>query len=199
MQQANIQIGGRIKRLRRHKKVSQTALAEALGIFASYLNLLEHNRRRVTVALLFKAASYFGVDPGELAESEEPRLAGDLMEIFGDELFVDCDLTNQDIADLATSNPAVGRAVTRLYDRYRQLGRAARHSRRRPMQAGLSPRMLSRISCRRMPIIFRPWKKRPTVSAPISTRRPNLLSTACAATSTTSSACNGGSRRCPRA
>lgn len=121
MQQANIQIGGRIKRLRRHKKVSQTALAEALGISASYLNLLEHNRRRVTVALLFKAASYFGVEPGELAESEEPRLAGDLMEIFGDELFVDCDLTNQDIADLATSNPAVGRAVTRLYDRYRQL------------------------------------------------------------------------------
>lgn len=124
MQQTNLQIGGRIKRLRRQKKVSQAALAEALGISASYLNLLEHNRRRVTVPLLFKAASYFGVEPGELAESEEPRLAGDLMELFGDDLFADCDLTNQDIADLATTNPAVGRAVLRLYDRYRSLGSA---------------------------------------------------------------------------
>lgn len=122
MPHSNLQIGGRIKRLRRQKKVSQSALAEALGISASYLNLLEHNRRRVTVPLLFKAASYFGVQPGELAESEEPRLAGDLMEIFGDNLFADCDLTNQDVADLATSNPAVGRAVLRLYDRYRSLG-----------------------------------------------------------------------------
>lgn len=122
MQSSNVQIGGRIKRLRRQKKVSQAALAEALGISPSYLNLIEHNRRRVTVPLLFKAANYFGVEPGELAESEEPRLAGDLMELFGDDVFADCDLTNQDINDLATSNPAVGRAVMRLYDRYRALG-----------------------------------------------------------------------------
>ncbi|MCO5090047.1 short-chain fatty acyl-CoA regulator family protein [Bosea sp. (in: a-proteobacteria)] len=121
MQPTNVQIGGRIKRLRRQRKISQAALAEALGISPSYLNLIEHNRRRMTVALLFKAASYFGVEPGEFAESEEPRLAGDLMELFGDDLFADCDLTNQDIGDLATSNPAVGRAVMRLYDRYRSL------------------------------------------------------------------------------
>jgi len=121
VQQVSVQIGGRIKRLRRQKKVSQAALAEVLGISPSYLNLIEHNRRRVTVPLLFKAASYFGVEPGELAESEEPRLVGDLMELFGDDLFADSDLTNQDISDLATSNPAVGRAVMRLYDRYRAL------------------------------------------------------------------------------
>ncbi|MCO5091378.1 short-chain fatty acyl-CoA regulator family protein [Bosea sp. (in: a-proteobacteria)] len=125
MQQSNVQIGGRIKRLRRQRKISQAALAEALGISPSYLNLIEHNRRRMTVPLLFKAASYFGVEPGEFAESEEPRLAGDLMELFGDDLFVDCDLTNQDISDLATSNPAVGRAVMRLYDRYRSLNTVA--------------------------------------------------------------------------
>lgn len=122
MQQLNAQIGGRIKRMRRQRKVSQSALADALGISPSYLNLIEHNRRRVTVPLLFKTASYFGVEPGELAESEEPRLAGDLMELFGDDLFADSDLTNQDISDLATSNPAVGRAVLRLYDRFRALG-----------------------------------------------------------------------------
>ena len=122
--ESGTQIGGRIKRLRRQKKVSQAALADALGISASYLNLIEHNRRRVTVPLLFKAASYFSVEPGELAESEEPRLAGDLMELFGDDLFADCDVTNQDVRDLATANPAIGRAVIRLFDRYRAIGAA---------------------------------------------------------------------------
>jgi predicted transcriptional regulator/DNA-binding XRE family transcriptional regulator len=121
----DLQIGSRIKRLRRQKKVSQASLADVLGISASYLNLIEHNRRRVTVDLLFQVANYFGVEPGTLAESEEPRLASDLMEVFGDDLFAESDLTNQDIRDLATAHPAVGRAVIRLFDRYRALSVAA--------------------------------------------------------------------------
>ena len=107
-------IGGRIQRLRRQKKMSQAELAGVLGISASYLNLIEHNRRRITVPLLFKVAAHFGIEAGELAESDESRLAGDLMEIFGDDLFAESDLTNLDIRDLAVSNPAVGRAVVRL-------------------------------------------------------------------------------------
>jgi hypothetical protein len=125
---SDLQIGSRIKRLRRLKRLSQASLAEVLGISASYLNLIEHNRRRVTVDLLFKVAGHFGVEPGELAESEEPRLAGDLMEVFGDDLFAECDLTNQDIRDLATAHPAVGRAVIRLFDRYRALSTTAGQS-----------------------------------------------------------------------
>jgi predicted transcriptional regulator/DNA-binding XRE family transcriptional regulator len=117
--ESELQIGGRIKRLRRQKKMSQTDLAQLLDISPSYLNLIEHNRRRITVSLLLKIAAAFGVEAGELADSEEPRLAGDLMELFGDDLFADSDVTNQDIRDLATSNPAIGRAVIRLYDKYR--------------------------------------------------------------------------------
>ncbi len=118
-----LQIGGRIKRLRRTKKVSQAQLADALEISASYLNLIEHNRRRITVPLLFRIAGYFGVEPGELAESDDGRLAGDLMEMFGDDLFADSDLTNTDIRDLATNNPAIGRAVLKLFDQLRHLQR----------------------------------------------------------------------------
>jgi predicted transcriptional regulator/transcriptional regulator with XRE-family HTH domain len=121
MTQVDLQIGGRIKRLRRQKSVSQAQLAEALEISASYLNLLEHNRRRITVPLLFRVAGYFGVEPGELAESDDARLAGDLMEMFGDDIFADADLTNTDIRDLATHHPAVGRAVLKLFDQIRHL------------------------------------------------------------------------------
>ncbi|MBP0575528.1 helix-turn-helix transcriptional regulator, partial [Mycobacterium tuberculosis] len=55
-------IGSRIKRLRRQRNISQTDLATALAISPSYLNLIEHNRRRTTVGLLLKAANFFGVE-----------------------------------------------------------------------------------------------------------------------------------------
>ena len=115
------QIGGRIRRLRRQARITQADLAQRLGISASYLNLIEHNRRKVTVPLLFGLAGIFGIEPGELAESDDARLTGDLMELFGDEIFADTDVTNQDIRDFAQSNPPVARAVMRLFDGYRQL------------------------------------------------------------------------------
>ncbi len=114
------QIGGRIRRLRRQRRVAQADLAEAVGISASYLNLIEHNRRKITVPLLFKLSGYFGIEPGELADADDARLIGDLMEMFGDDLFADSDLTNQEIRDLAFSNPVVARAVLRLFDSYQQ-------------------------------------------------------------------------------
>ena len=119
----DMQIGGRIKRLRRQKKIAQADLAQALGISASYLNLIEHNRRKITVPLLFSIAGHFGVEPGELVDSDEGRLVGDLMEAFGDDLFADSDLTNLEIRDLAHANPAAAKAILRLYDRYRLMAK----------------------------------------------------------------------------
>ncbi|ESR26993.1 helix-turn-helix domain-containing protein [Lutibaculum baratangense] len=115
------QIGGRIRRLRRDRRLTQAELAQALGISASYLNLIEHNRRKITVPLLFKIAGQFGIEPGDLAETDDGRLAGDLMEMFGDDLFLDSDLTNQEIRDFAYQNPVVARAVMRLFDKYQDL------------------------------------------------------------------------------
>ncbi len=126
------QLGGRIKRLRRQRNLAQADLAQALGISPSYLNLIEHNRRKVTVPLLFSIAGYFGVEPGELVDGDEGRLIGDLMEAFGDDLFADSDVTNLEIRDLAHTNPAAARAVLKLYDRYRLLS----SSNSAPLQQG---------------------------------------------------------------
>lgn len=118
---AALQIGGRVKRLRRSKGLSQAQLAEALDISASYLNLIEHNRRRMTVPLLFRIAGHFGVEPGELAESDDGRLVGDLMEVFGDEMFAETPLTNTDIRDFAETHPHTARAVLKLFDKVKAL------------------------------------------------------------------------------
>ena len=127
------QIGSRIRRLRLQRRLSQTDLAAALGISISYLNLIEHNRRKITVPLLFKLAGYFGVEPADLVDGDEARIVGDLMEMFGEELFAESDLTNHDIRDFAHSNPAVARAILHLYDRYRAL---ESHSQTEPEMLG---------------------------------------------------------------
>ncbi len=112
-------MGAKIRRMRRQESWSQAKLADKLGISASYLNLIEHNRRNVTVPLLLKLADLFELDLSDVAEDDEGQLVADLMEMFGDELFVDHDLTNNDVRDLVTTNPGVGRAVLTLYDTFR--------------------------------------------------------------------------------
>jgi predicted transcriptional regulator/transcriptional regulator with XRE-family HTH domain len=114
-------LGGRVRRLRRQEGLSQAALAIELGISASYLNLIEHNRRNLTVPLLIKLAERFDLELSEIAESDEGRLSADLMEAFGDDLFGEIDLNNTDVWDMVTSNATVARAVLTLYNRYRNM------------------------------------------------------------------------------
>ena len=58
--------GPRIRRIRIAKGLTQTAMAEGLGISPSYLNLIERNQRPLTVQLILKLASVYKVDPHEL-------------------------------------------------------------------------------------------------------------------------------------
>ena len=115
-------LGGRVRRLRRQEGMSQAALAIELGISASYLNLIEHNRRNPDSPPADQTGRTHSIwNCSEIAESDEGRLSADLMEAFGDELFGDIDLTNTDIRDLVTSNSTVARAILALYDRYRNM------------------------------------------------------------------------------
>jgi len=115
------QIGGRIRQLRRQKSLSQARLAQELGISASYLNLIEHNRRKLTVPLLLTLAQKFGLEIGDLTSGDEQRLSGDLMEMFADDLFGDVDVTNHDVREFANSSPAVARSIVLLYDKFRDV------------------------------------------------------------------------------
>ena len=112
------QIGGKIRQIRRQAKLSQAALAKELDISASYLNLIEHNQRKLTVPLLLKLARRFGLDINDLAANDAARLTGDLMEVFSAEFLEDIDVTNHDIRELANTHPTIARAVVRMHDKY---------------------------------------------------------------------------------
>lgn len=66
--------GSRIREKRIDLGMKQAALAESVGISASYLNLIEHNRRRIGGKLLADLARVLGVDSALLAEGADHDL-----------------------------------------------------------------------------------------------------------------------------
>ena len=66
--------GTRIRERRVLAGMRQAELARRVGVSASYLNLIEHNRRRVGSELLTALAGALGVDEAALAEGAESAL-----------------------------------------------------------------------------------------------------------------------------
>ena len=122
-----IQFGGKVRRLRRARKMSQKELAVLLGVSPSYVNLIEHNRRNLTVQILLKLAGIFNIDVADIQENNDARLAGDLMEVYSDDTFLDSDITNQDVKDIVASNPTVARTIVQLYDQILKMRQSGGH------------------------------------------------------------------------
>src|SRR5277367_5586770 len=111
-------LGAKRRALRRRENLTQVELAEKLEISASYLNLIENNRRPLTAPLLIRLAQTFQLDLQSFATSDDSRLFADLLEAFGDPLFDSHGLTNADLRELAVTSPNVARATITLYRSY---------------------------------------------------------------------------------
>ncbi|MEP3847730.1 MAG: short-chain fatty acyl-CoA regulator family protein [Paracoccaceae bacterium] len=72
--------GSRIRERRLMRGIRQAELAREIGISASYLNLIEHNRRRIGGKLLLDIAETLGVAPQMLIQGAEAALVASLRE-----------------------------------------------------------------------------------------------------------------------
>jgi predicted transcriptional regulator/transcriptional regulator with XRE-family HTH domain len=113
-----VKVGGKLRRLRQERRLSQTQMAAEIGISPSYLNLLESNQRPVTVNILLRLAERFQIDLAALGGGEDERLGSDLMEALADPLFENEDVKSTDVTDLVATLPAVARALVTLYNAY---------------------------------------------------------------------------------
>ena len=104
-------LGHNVRRFRQDLGLSQTAMAESLEISPSYLNLIEHNQRPVTVPLLFRLGQTFDIDLKEFAEDEGPRLAAGVREVFSDPIFEGQHVRDQEIRELAEISPAAAQGA----------------------------------------------------------------------------------------
>jgi predicted transcriptional regulator/transcriptional regulator with XRE-family HTH domain len=116
---ARVQIGRTIRRLRIERNLSQQALANRLGVSASYLNLIEHDQRTLSGALLIKLGEALNLDLAALSGAQERRLEVGLREAFADPLLGADAVPEEEIAALAASAPNAARAVLALYRAWR--------------------------------------------------------------------------------
>ncbi len=108
-------IGRTVRRLRQDKRIAQATLAKRLGISASYLNLIEHDQRGVTAALLIKLADVLGVEIGALSGNTERAMEAQLREVFADPMLGAENVPDAEAAALAGGSPAAARAILALY------------------------------------------------------------------------------------
>ncbi len=111
--------GGRVRRVRLGLGLTQTAMAGALEISPSYLNLIERNQRPLTVQLLLKLASTYKVDLDAL-QGEGGGLVAQLREVFADPLLAGEIPGDQEIVEVAEAAPNAALATVKLYRAYRE-------------------------------------------------------------------------------
>ncbi len=112
-------MGVRLRRLREERRLTQQAVASAIGISLSYLNQIENNQRPLTVAVLLKLNAAFGVDVQLFSEDDEARLISDLRDALSDP-HVGETISTAELRELAVNMPAVGRALVNLNRKHRQ-------------------------------------------------------------------------------
>jgi len=112
-------LGSKVRRLRQAEGISQVEAATGLGISASYLNLIEHNQRRLTVSLLFKVGQFFDVDLRDWSEGDETRLASSIREVLGDPVLGDIEVPDGEISEAMVAAPNLSHALKELYAVYR--------------------------------------------------------------------------------
>ncbi|OJU06324.1 MAG: Cro/Cl family transcriptional regulator [Rhizobium sp. 63-7] len=119
MAENKIFAGPRVRRIRNGLMLTQTAMAEALGISPSYLNLIERNQRPLTVQLLLKLTSVYKVDLDALQGEASGGIAA-LREVFADPLLAGEVPGDQELIELSEAAPNAASAMVKLYRAYRE-------------------------------------------------------------------------------
>lgn len=111
-------MGVRLRSLREERRMTQAALADALGLSNSYLSQLEKNQRPLTVPVLLKINAVFGIDVQLFSDNDEARLISDLRDALSEAQPSEA-VPLAEIRELAAGMPAIGHALVNLHRRYR--------------------------------------------------------------------------------
>ena len=107
--------GGKLARYRRELGKTQIEMASELGISPSYLNLIEHNRRKLTKPLLKQLEAVYGLSGRSLSGSDELTLVAQLREVFADSRFQVNKVDDDQLTLAVTAAPGLCRQVLDLY------------------------------------------------------------------------------------
>jgi hypothetical protein len=109
--------GHAVRRLRRGQGLTQAAMAEMLGVSASYLNLVERNQRPLSATLMLSLAQVFDFDPRTLAAGEPGGGEEAMRRRLADPLFADIEIDRSELTEWLAGAPGGAEAFARAYDR----------------------------------------------------------------------------------
>lgn len=107
-------IGPRLRDRRQALGITQASLAARVDISASYLNLIEGNKRNIGGALLRRIAAELGLEVDAFDGAAERRLLSDVVELAGEPLLADLGLDARSAQDLVGRQPGWARALVRM-------------------------------------------------------------------------------------
>ncbi len=111
-------IGPQLRRLRTERGETQGAMARALGISTSYVNLLENNERSVSVPVMLRLFEVYGIDWRDIADEDGSSQLADLRAIIQDPVF---DAGRPDLAQIRAAlvhSPTLASAFLTLHRAY---------------------------------------------------------------------------------
>ena len=120
MNQVNQQIGHKIKTQRKKLGITQADLSKKLSISPAYLNLMESGKRKIDFDLLLKIANEIKVNVLDISKKVDTNMYQNLMDLLGDNLFDNLDITNFDVKQLVNTNPLIAKALIKLGDNYKK-------------------------------------------------------------------------------
>ncbi len=124
MADTNLLAGPALRRLRKREGFTQAAMATALGISPSYLNLIERNQRPLSARVLVRVIERFDFDPRSLREDDAIGGIDGLIRRMTDKRFADLGIDREEVQEFLSAAPQVAAAFARLYDSGGGAGRA---------------------------------------------------------------------------
>ena len=120
MNQINQQKGQKIKRKRKELGITQADLSKRLSISPTYLNLMESGKRKIDFDFLVKISNELNVSISDISNNTDTNLYQNLMDLLGDNLFENLEITNFDVKELINTNPLIAKALVKLGDNYKK-------------------------------------------------------------------------------
>ena len=117
MAEAKLFAGHAVRRLRRQMGLTQAAMADALDISPSYLNLVERNQRPVSATLMLRLAEVYDFDPRQLAAAEPGGGTEAMRRRLADPIFADLEIDRGELEEWLGAAPGGAEAFARAYDR----------------------------------------------------------------------------------
>jgi len=114
-------LGPKLRQLRKDAGQTQLEMARALGISASYVNLLENNQRSLSVQVLMRVSEVYGVEWRDLVQDDASTKLADLRNALQDPVFSDNRPDIQELRAGLDHCPTLAQSLLDLHKAYRML------------------------------------------------------------------------------